>query len=106
MRQHIVARTGAIYTFFKLNKAVANKTKCRPFIFFGDRQFYIFMEARPSPSGGAVVPGPPFEIGAPHFTFGPPVAAYIQYCFLNMLPPPSGFWPPLLLNLGDGPDGS
>jgi len=25
----------------------------------------------------------------PHFTFGPPVAAYIQYCILNMWPP---FW--------------
>ena len=40
---------------------------------------------------------------APHFTFGPTVAAYIQYCILKMCPPPSGFWPPLLLNPGDGP---
>jgi len=59
-------------------------------------------------SGGPVVPGLPFEIGGPHFTFGPPVAAYIQYCILKMSPllffaPPSGFWAPLLLNLGDGP---
>ena len=43
----------------------------------------------PSPAGEAVVPGSPFEIGAPHFTFGPPVAAYIQYCILKMWPP---FW--------------
>jgi len=37
-----------------------------------------------------------------HFTFGPPVAAYIQYCILNMCPP---FWflSPPLLNPGDGP---
>ena len=56
----------------------------------------------PSPAGGPVVPGPPFEIGAPHFAFGPLVATYIQYCVLKMWPP-SGFWPPLLLNPGDGP---
>jgi len=37
-----------------------------------------------------------------HFTFGPPVAAYIQYCIFKMWPS-SGFWPPLLLNPGDGP---
>jgi len=40
-------------------------------------------------------PAPPFEIGAPHFTFGPPVAAYIHYCILKMCPP-SGFWPLLV----------
>jgi len=55
------------------------------------------------------VPVPPFEIDAPPFTFGPPVAEYIQYCNLKMWPPfwflapPSGFWPALLLNPGDGP---
>jgi len=60
--------------------------------------------------GGPVVPAPPFEIRAPHFMFGPPVASYIQYHILKMWPPywflasPSGFWPPLLLNPGDGPD--
>jgi len=32
----------------------------------------------PSLAGGPLVPGPPFEIGAPpHFTFGPSVAAYV-----------------------------
>jgi len=46
--------------------------------------------AGPSPAGGPLVPGPPFEIGAPHLTFGPPVAAYIQYCM-------SKLWPPLLV---------
>jgi len=25
----------------------------------------------------------------PHFTFGPPVAAYIQYCIFKMCPPPA-----------------
>jgi len=62
----------------------------------------------PSPAGGAVVP----EIGAPHFTFGPTVAIYMQYCIFKLWPPllvfgPS-FWflpPPLLLNPGDGPGG-
>jgi len=45
----------------------------------------------------------------PHFTFGPPVAAYIQHCILKIWPPllvfgPS-FWflPPLLLHPGDRP---
>ena len=41
---------------------------------------------RADASGGAVVPGPAFKIGAPHFTSGPPVAAYIQYCILKMWP--------------------
>ena len=60
--------------------------------------------AGPSPTGGPVVPAPPhLKSVPPHFTFGPPVAAYIQYCILKMCPPPSGFWPPLLLNPGDGP---
>ena len=41
--------------------------------------------------------------------FGPPVAAYIQYCILKMCNPllvfsPSWFLPPLLLNSGDGPE--
>ena len=54
-------------------------------------------------------PAPPFEIGAPHLTFSLPVAAYIQYCILKMWSPfwflasLFGFWPPLLLNPGDGP---
>jgi len=45
----------------------------------------------------------------PHFTFGPPVAAYVQYCILKMWPPLLDFGPsfwflaPLLLNPGDGP---
>ena len=36
----------------------------------------------------------------PHFTFGPPVAAFIQYCIVKMwtpfcfFAPPSGFWSP------------
>ena len=37
-----------------------------------------------------LVPGPPFEIGVPHLTFGSPVAAYIPYCISKM-------WPPLLV---------
>jgi len=39
--------------------------------------------------GGQWCSASPFEIGAPHFAFGPPVAAYIQYCILKMWPP---FW--------------
>jgi len=59
---------------------------------------------------GQWCPAPPFEIGAPHFTFGPPVATYIQYCILKMWPPLLVFGPsfwflaPLLLHLGDGPE--
>jgi len=50
----------------------------------------------PSPAGGAVVPGPhpPFEICASHFTFGPLVAANIQYCILKMRPLLLVFGPP------------
>ena len=45
----------------------------------------------------------------PHFTFGPPAAAYIQYCIFKMWPPLLVFGPsfwflaPLQLNPGDGP---
>ena len=52
-------------------------------------------------SGG---PGPPFKTCAPHFTFGPLVAAYIQYSIFKMWPPfwflahPSGFWPPAAIS--------
>jgi len=68
------------------------------------------VQGRCQRGGGAVGPGRPFEIGAPHFTFGPLVATYIQCCILKMWPPfwflapPSGSWPPLLLNPGDEPD--
>ena len=37
-------------------------------------------------SGGPVVPDP-------HFMFGPPVAAYIQYCIIKLWSPCS-VWPP------------
>jgi len=52
--------------------------------------------------GGQWCPAPHFKSVPPHFTFGSPVAAYIQYCILKMRPP---FWflAPLLLNPGDGP---
>ena len=52
-------------------------------VVFGDTLHRLKVVA----SGGPVVPGPPFEICAPHFTFAPPVAAYIQYCILKMWPP-------------------
>jgi len=51
--------------------------------------FQYSMVSGSSPAGGPVVPGPPFEIGDPHFTFGLTVAEYIQYCILKMWPP---FW--------------
>jgi len=42
-------------------------------------------------SGGASGARPPhLRSVPPHFTFGPPVATYIQYCILKM-------WPPLLV---------
>ena len=53
-------------------------------------------------------PAPHLKSVPPHFAFGPPVVTYIQYCILKrgppfwFLTPPSGFWPPLLLNPGDG----
>ena len=65
--------------------------------------------AGPSPAGGQWCPVPLFEISALHFTFGPPVAAYIQRCIFKIgLPfcfvaPLFVFWPLLLLNPGDGP---
>jgi len=48
-----------------------------------------------SPAGGPVVPGPPFEIGAPHFTFGPRLLHTSNTVFLKCGPLP--------LNPGNGP---
>ena len=46
-------------------------------------------------SGGAVVPGPPiWNLCPPHFTFGPLVAAYMQYSILKMSLPLLVFGPP------------
>jgi len=52
--------------------------------------YHYYCESGRRQRGGQWCPVPPFEIGAPHFMFGPPVAAYIQYCILKM-------WPPLLV---------
>ena len=53
--------------------------------------YKTYIDAGPSPAGGPVVPGPPhLKSVPPHVTFGPPVAAYIQYCILKI-------WPPLLV---------
>jgi len=61
-------------------------------------------------SGGESGARPPYlKSVPPHFTFGPPVAAYIQYCILKIWPhllvfgPSVCFLDPLLLNPGDGP---
>ena len=43
----------------------------------------------PSPAGGSGARSPHLKSMLPHFTFGPPVATYIQYCILKMCPP---FW--------------
>ena len=61
----------------------------------------------PSPAGGRWGPAPRLKSVPPHFMFGPPVAAYIQYCILKRCPPllvlaPPGFWPLLLLHPDDG----
>ena len=45
-------------------------------------------------SGGASGDRPPhLKSVPPHFMFGPPVAAYIQYCILKMCPPLLVFGP-------------
>jgi len=51
--------------------------------------FTVARNTQPSPAGGQWCPAPPYEIGAPHFTFGPPVAAYIRHCILKCSRP---FW--------------
>ena len=58
--------------------------------------------------GGRWCPAPHLKSVLHHFRFGPPVAAYIQYCILKMWPPLLFFGPsfwflaPLLLHPGDG----
>ena len=62
-----------------------------------DPHHYHHWWAGPSPAGGQWWPTPHLKSVSPHFTFGPPVAAYIQYYILKMWPPfwflvpPSGF---------------
>ena len=84
---------------------ILNKWLCNGQLFPREWIFEISrkaFETGPSPAGGQVVPGPPFEICGPHFTFGPLVAAYIQYSILKMWHP-SGFWAPPAAKPGDGP---
>ena len=45
------------------------------------------LRAGPSPAGGQWCPAPHLKSVPPHFTFGSPVATYIQYCILKMFPP-------------------
>jgi len=60
-------------------------------------------ESRAVASGGAGGARPlHLKSVPPHFRFGPPVAAHIQYCILKMCPPPSGFWPPCCYILATG----
>ena len=65
------------------------------YFWLSQRRMYVYV-FRAVTSGGAVVPGPPFKICSPPFTFGPLVATCIQYSIFKM-------WPPLLLYPGDGP---
>ena len=44
--------------------------------------------------GGQWCPAPRVKSVPPHVTFGPPVAAYIQYCILKMWPTLLVFGPP------------
>jgi len=66
-------------------------------------QVNVNQGAGPSPTGGPVVPGPPFEIGAPSFHAWPPGCYTHPILYFLNVAPPSGFCPPLLLNPGDGP---
>ena len=58
--------------------------------------------------GGSGARSPYLKSVPPHFTFGFPVATYIQYCIFKMWPPfwflapPSGFWPPCCEILATG----
>ena len=56
----------------------------------------------PSPAG-VIGARPPFEIGDPPFHIWPPGCYIYPILYFNNVTPPSGFWPPLLLNPGDGP---
>jgi len=75
-----------------MNSALKCKAKVKIYCLQGRRQ-----------RGGQWCTAPPFEIGDPHFTFGPPVATYIQ-CYILKMWPPFWFLAPLMLNPGDGPD--
>ena len=68
-----------------VSKLVQSKTRS------SIKDFQIKLRAiRAVASGGVVVSGSAhLKLVSPHFTFGPPVAAYIQYCILKM-------WSPLL----------
>ena len=68
-----------VQAYTLLFSAIGVSSVCRARKSWEQIYFGVFC-AGPSPAGRPVVSSPPFEIGAPHFTFGPPVAAYIQYC--------------------------
>jgi len=52
---------------------------------------------------GQWCPAPPFEIGAPPCHVWPTGSCIHPTLYLKNVAPLSGFWPPLLLNPGDGP---
>ena len=56
----------------------------------------------PSPAEGPVVPAPPLEICAPPFHVWHPGCCIHPIQYFKNVDSPSGFWPPLLLNPGDG----
>ena len=55
---------------------------------------YIKDESKAVASEGAVVPGPPFEIGASPFHVWPPGCYIHPILYFKNVAPPSGFWPP------------
>jgi len=63
----------------------------------------------PSPAEGPVVPDPHLKSAPPRFRVWPtgcyihPILYFKNVAPLRFLAPPFGFWPPLLLNPGNGP---
>ena len=93
--------------FFKNRTHFNNSKRC----FLNEYQMLMSpaIQSGSSSAGGGSGARPPYlKSVPPHFRFGPPVAAYIQYCILKMCPSfwflaPFVFLVPLLLNPGDGP---
>jgi len=101
-----IARVAIIPTLFSFCSYVTMDVNPAVTVYATPHAFLV--RAKAVASRGISGAWPPHLKSVPHhLTFGPPVAAYFQYCILKMWPPllvfgPSWFWPPCCLILATG----
>jgi len=93
--------TGAIKTFATCHLYRFHWPLFSSFLYFFVKKLISHYQVRRQRERQWCLPSP-FEICAPHFTFGPSVAPYIQYSIFEMCPPFCFFGPPCCYILATG----